>query len=73
MARVEISEDCVTIEGDDLPSVLQVTIERTEFGRVTKVLIDQCERFEPKFENDPDVELTMVPEIHEENELGPVS
>lgn len=70
MARVEISEDCVTIEGDDLPSVLQVTIERGESGRVTKVLVDQCERFELELKN---VELTMVPEIHDENEMGPVS
>ena len=73
MARVEISEWGVIVEGDDLPSVLQVTIERGELGPITRVLIDQCERFEPKFEHDSNVEQAMVPEIHEENEMGPVS
>ena len=73
MARVEISEWGVIVEGDDLPSVLQVTIERGESGPITRVMIDQCERFEPQFENDPNVEPAIVPEIHEENEMGPVS
>ena len=70
MARVEISEDCVTIEGDDLSSVLQVTIRRDKELIIEQVTIDQVEEITMRLENIPTAE---VPQIYEENELGPVS
>ena len=70
MARVEISEDCVTIEGDDLPSVLQVMIKRDSELIIEQVTIDKVDEITVRFENIPTAE---VPEIHDENELGPVS
>ncbi len=70
MARVEISEDCVTIEDDDLPSGLQVMIKRDSELIIEQVTIDKVDEVTVRFENVPTAE---VPEIHEENELGPVS
>jgi hypothetical protein len=70
VARVEISEDCVTIEDDDLPSVLQVMIKRDSELIIEQVTIDKVDEITVRFENVPTAE---VPEIHEENELGPVS
>lgn len=70
MARVEISKDVVTIEGEDLPSVLQVTIKRDKELMIEQVTIDKVDEVTLRFENIPTAE---VPEIHEENELGPVS
>ena len=70
MARVEISEWGVIVEGDDLPSVLQVTIKRDKVLLIEQVTIDKLDEITMRFENIPTAE---VPEIHEENELGPVS
>ena len=70
MARVEISEWGVIVEGDDLPSVLQVTIKRDSELIIEQVTIDKVDEVTLRFENIPTAE---VPEIHEENELGPVS
>jgi hypothetical protein len=70
VARVEISEDCVTIEDDDLPSGLQVMIKRDSELIIEQVTIDKVDEVTVRFENVPTAE---VPEIHEENELGPVS
>lgn len=70
MARVEISEWGVIVEGDDLPSVLQVTIKRDKESLIEQVTIDKVDEITMRFENIPTAE---VPEIHEENELGPVS
>lgn len=70
MARVEISEDVVTIEGDDLPSVLQVTIRRDKDFTIEQVTIDQADEITMRLENIPTAE---VPQIHEENEMGQVS
>lgn len=70
MARVEISEDCVTIEDNNLPSVLQVMIKRDSELIIEQVTIDKVDEVTVRFENVPTAE---VPEIHEENELGPVS
>ncbi len=70
MARVEISEWGVIVEGDDLPSVLQVTIKRDKVLLIEQVTIDKVDEITMRFENIPTAE---VPEIHEENELGPVS
>ena len=70
MARVEISEDVVTIEGDDLPSVLQETIRRDKDFTIEQVTIDQADEITMRLENIPTAE---VPQIHEENEMGQVS
>ena len=70
MARVEISEDVVTIDGDDLPSVIQVTIKRDKALLIEQVTIDQVDEITMRLENIPTAE---VPQIHEENEMGPVS
>ena len=70
MARVEISEDVVSIEGDDLPSVIQVTIKRDKALLIEQVTIDQVDEITMRLENIPTAE---VPQIHEENEMGPVS
>jgi hypothetical protein len=70
VARVEISEDCVTIEDNNLPSVLQVMIKRDSELIIEQVTIDKVDEVTVRFENVPTAE---VPEIHEENELGPVS
>ena len=70
MARVEISEWGVIVEGDDLPSVLQVTIKRDKVLLIEQVTIDKVDEITMRLENIPTAE---VPQIHEENELGPVS
>ncbi len=69
MARVEISEWGVIVEGDDLPSVLQVTIKRDKVLLIEQVTIDKVDEITMRFENIPTAE---VPEIHDENEMGPV-
>ena len=71
MARVEISDGMVSVNGDDLPSVIRVNFDRRHDGSIAAITVE--------IDDDEDDELALpisteeATQIFDANELGPVS
>lgn len=69
MARVEIIDGLVSVDGDDLPSVIRVSFDRRDNGSIAAITVE--------IDDDDDLALPISTEeatqIFDANELGPVS
>lgn len=68
--RVEISDGMVTVDGDDLPSVIRVNFDRRHDGSIAAITVEIDD-------DDEDLALPISTEeatqSFDANELGPVS